>query len=87
MTAIDILRTAARSLDPCFREDGKVYDPVIGAPFQYGTPYHAVCNAVLALRGPEAEREMCLNKAVKGLEAPSTTSCELIQDPLDPVSA
>jgi len=69
MKAIDILRTATASYDSCFHEDGEIHDPVLGVPFQYGTPYHAVCNAVLALKGDEDEREMRLRRARKGFEA------------------
>ncbi len=69
MNAIDVLKTGTHSYDGCFREDGEIHDPVIGAPFQYGTPYYTVCNAVLALKTSGAERDAHIRKAVKGLEA------------------
>ena len=55
MTAIDILKTGTHSHDCCFHQNGEIHDPVIGAPFQYGTPYYTACNAVLALKTTGAE--------------------------------
>ena len=69
MNAIDILMTGTHSYDPCFQENGEIHDPVLGAPFQYGTPYYTVCNAVLALKTTGAEREAHVHKALKGLTA------------------
>ncbi len=69
MNAIDILMTGTHSYDCCFQENGEIHDPVLGAPFQYGTPYYTVCNAVLALKTTGAERETHVHKALKGLTA------------------
>ena len=57
MTAIDILKTGTHSYDCCFQENGEIHDLVIGAPFQYGTSYYTVCNAVLATKTAGAERD------------------------------
>lgn len=69
MNAIEILKTATHSYDRCFQENGEIHDPVLGAPFQYGTPYYTVCNAVLALKTTGAERDAHIQRALKGLEA------------------
>jgi len=69
MNAIDILKTATHSYDPCVQENGEIHDPALGAPFQYGTPYYTVCNAVLALKTAGAERDAHVQRALKGLEA------------------
>ena len=69
MNAIDILKTATHSYDCCFQENGEIHDPVLGAPFQYGTPYYTVCNAVLALKTNGDERDTHVQKTLRGLEA------------------
>jgi len=69
MNAIDILKTGTHSYDCCFQENGEIHDPVIGAPFQYGTPYYTVCKAVLAAKTAGPERDAHVGKALKGLNA------------------
>jgi len=69
INAIDILKTATHSYDCCFQENGEIHDPVLGAPFQYGTPYYTVCNTVLALKTTGSERDAYVQRALKGLEA------------------
>jgi len=51
------------------RDDGELIDPVIGHPFQYGTPYHAYVRAVLAKVGPPDQQSGNLAYARKGLDA------------------
>jgi len=67
--ALESLRAAVRGYEPFLQPDGELHDPVIGEPTQYGTAYHAWCQAVLAahLEGPEAavHRE----RAARGLDA------------------
>ena len=72
MNAIDMLKTATNSYDRCVQENGEIHDSVLGAPFQYGTPYYTVCNAVLAFKTAGAERDAHVQKALKGLEASLT---------------
>lgn len=67
--ALEILKTATDSYAPCLREDGEIVDPVLGVPFQYGTPYHALCNAVLALKLTRAQSGQYRRNAMLGLEA------------------
>jgi len=69
VNAIDVLKRATDSYAPCFQENGEICDPVFGEPFQYGTPYHALCNAVLALKLEGSRRDRYRRKAVKGLES------------------
>jgi hypothetical protein len=45
---VEILREAVESYAPYLQASGEMHDPVFGEPTQYGTPYHALCNAVLA---------------------------------------
>ena len=66
---VEILREAVESYGPYLQPSGEMHDPVFGEPTQYGTPYHALCNAVLA-RGDGGEgRSGYLDRAVRGLEA------------------
>lgn len=67
--AIDILARGVGSLAPFRRPDGELVDPIVGEPTQYGTPYHAWSNAVLAVHGPGADREDHLAAAKLGLTA------------------
>ncbi len=52
-TPLALLRAGADSYGPFLGADGELRDPVFGEPTQYGTPYHAFCRAVLALRRPD----------------------------------
>jgi hypothetical protein len=65
---VEILREAVGSYAPYLQASGEMHDPVFGEPTQYGTPYHAFCNAVLAREGGE-RRSACADRAVRGLEA------------------
>lgn len=67
--AIDILERGVRSLAPFRRPDGELVDPIVGEPTQYGTPYHAWGNAVLAVNGPRSARGDHLGAAKIGLKA------------------
>ncbi|HEX5913739.1 MAG TPA: hypothetical protein VFY54_11480, partial [Rubrobacter sp.] len=68
MLPVEILREAVGSYAPYLQASGEMHDPVFGEPTQYGTPYHAFCNAVLAREGGE-RRSACADRAVRGLEA------------------
>jgi hypothetical protein len=53
---VEILREAVESYAPYLQASGEMHDPVFGEPTQYGTLYHALCNAVLA-REDSGERK------------------------------
>ena len=76
------LQTAVASYEPYLRADGHLIDPVIGQPTQYSTPYHALCQAVLALKGDPARRDQHLNNAVRGFDAALTH----LADPAMPIN-
>jgi hypothetical protein len=64
---IGILSQAVESYAPYLQQSGEMHDPVFGEPTQYGTPYHALCNAVLAARGSEEGSSPYVDRAVRGL--------------------
>jgi len=72
ISPIEALKTAVASYEPYLQPSGQMIDPIIGQPTQYGTPYHALGQAVLALHGDPADREDHLNKAIRGFEAALT---------------
>jgi hypothetical protein len=45
---VEILREVVESYAPYLQASGEKHDPVFQEPTQYGTPYPALCNAVLA---------------------------------------
>jgi hypothetical protein len=53
---VEILREAVESYAPYLQASWEMHDPVFGEPTQYGTPYHALCNAVRA-REDSGERK------------------------------
>ena len=61
---VEILREAVGSYAPYLQASGEMHDPVFGEPTQYGTPYHAFCNAVLAREGGK-RRSACADRARK----------------------
>jgi hypothetical protein len=65
----EILSEAVESYAPYLRPSGEMHDPVFGEPTQYGTPYHALCNAVLAAGVGGERRSAYVDRAVRGLEA------------------
>lgn len=67
--AVEVLSRGVQSLAPFRRPDGELVDPIVGEPTQYGTPYHAWGNAVLAVHGPESARQGHLIAAKSGLRA------------------
>jgi len=67
--AVGILKTGARSYDSCLQKNGEIFDPVFGEQFQYGTPYYALCNAVLALKTEGKERDDHIQKTLKAFNA------------------
>jgi hypothetical protein len=69
LSAVDVLRTAVNSHEPYLQPDGELHDAALGTPAQYGTPYHAFCQAVLALKGPPGERDTRVEKALRGIKA------------------
>jgi hypothetical protein len=66
---VEILREAVESYTPYLQPSGEMHDPVFGEPTQYGTPYHALCNAVLAREDGGERRSAYAHRAVRGLEA------------------
>ncbi len=69
MLPVEILREAVESYGPYLQTSGEMHDPVFGEPTQYGTPYHALCNAVLAREDGGERRSTYADRAVRGLEA------------------
>lgn len=69
MQPVDVLKRAVVSYEPYLQESGEMFDPVFGEPTQYGTPYHALCQAVLSDKGGPSERERRITLAVRGLDA------------------
>jgi hypothetical protein len=66
---VEILSEAVESYAPYLQASGEMHDPVFGEPTQYGTPYHAFCNAVLAREDGGERRSAYADRAVRGLEA------------------
>ena len=66
---IEILRRAVESYAPYLQPSGEMHDPVFGQPTQYGTPYHALCNAVLAREVGGDRKSVYVERAVRGLRA------------------
>lgn len=66
---LQMLRRGVESYEPWLLPSGEMGDPVFGEPTQYGTPYHAWCQAILGLHGEPAEREARYAKAARGLQA------------------
>jgi hypothetical protein len=66
---VEILREAVESYAPYLQASGEMHDPVFGEPTQYGTPYHALCNAVLAEEDSGEMKSAYADRAVRGLEA------------------
>ncbi len=66
--ALTILKRGVDSLAPWLQADGELFDPIMGEPTQYGTPYYAYCNAVLALH-LGASGEVYRERALRGLNA------------------
>jgi hypothetical protein len=81
MDAVETLRRAAKSYASYLQPSGELHDPVFGEPTQYGTPYHALCNAALAkLNGPGSPYA---ERALRGLKA----SLDHVSDPELPANA
>jgi len=74
ISPLQSLRAAVDSFAPHLREDGEVVDPVFGEPTQYGTPYHALCRAVLSRFDDDPQQ---LDRAARGLDA----SLRHLEDP------
>jgi hypothetical protein len=67
---VEILREAVESYAPYLQASGEMHDPIFGEPTQYGTPYHALCNAVLAREDAGGRMSAAYaDRAVRGLEA------------------
>jgi len=69
--ALQTLKEGVDSLAPWLQPDGELFDPVLFEPTQYGTPYYAFSNAVLA-RELGAEGEVYRERALRGLRAALT---------------
>lgn len=68
-TALKTLKIAVKSYEPYLQPSGELHDPIIGQPTQYGTPYHAYCQAVLAKHNPGEARDHHLALAVASFKA------------------
>lgn len=68
-TPLEALATAVASHEPYLQTDGELFDPVVGRPTQYGTPYHALCQAALASQGNPADRDRRRHLATLGFKA------------------
>ncbi len=66
---VAVLTTGVDSFSPYVQETGELHDPVFDEATQYGTAYHAYCQAVLAEVGPAGERAERLTRAGRGLDA------------------
>lgn len=66
--ALLTLKQGVDSLAPWLQPDGEMFDPIFFEPTQYGTPYYAYCNAVLA-RELGAGGEVYRERAGRGLRA------------------
>jgi hypothetical protein len=66
---VEVLREAVESYAPYLQASGEMHDPVFGEPTQYGTPYHALCNAVLAREDSGERRSAYADRAVRGVVA------------------
>lgn len=66
---VAVLTTGVDSFSPYVQESGELHDPVFDEPTQYGTAYHAYCQAVLAEAGPAEHRAGRLARAGRGLDA------------------
>jgi hypothetical protein len=69
VSPLELLRRGVGSYAPYLHPSGELYDPVFDQPTQYGTPYYAYCNAVLASRAAGEERTLYLTRAASGLDA------------------
>lgn len=69
VSPLELLRRGVESYAPYLHPSGELYDPVFDQPTQYGTPYYAYCNAVLASRAVGEERTLYLTRAASGLDA------------------
>jgi hypothetical protein len=68
--ALSVLKRGVDSMVPWLQEDGELFDPIFHEPTQYGTPYYAFCNAVLArILSPEEHADLYRERAVRGLRA------------------
>jgi len=68
-TGIDVLRKGTLSHECCLQPSGEIFDALYGETAQYGTPWHAYCQAVLALHSTGEERDCHLGNAFRGLAA------------------
>lgn len=66
---VEVLSETVESYAPYLQPSGEMHDPVFGEPTQYGTPYHALCNAVLASKVGGDGRSDYVARAYRGLEA------------------
>lgn len=83
MHALELLRTGTESYHPYLQPSGELHDPVFGVPTQYGTPYHALCNAALATLTQGEVREGYLERARRGLDA----ALKHLEDPHAPATS
>jgi hypothetical protein len=64
---VEILRDAVESYAPYLQASGEMHDPVFREPTQYGTLYHALCNAVLAREDAGERKSVCHLPGSRGL--------------------
>lgn len=67
--ALQVLKRGVDSLAGGLQADGELCDPFFHEPSQYGTPYYAFCNAVLAKQLGETEGAVYRERALRGLNA------------------
>ncbi len=77
-----VLSAGIDSYRPFLRANGEMVDPVVDAPTQYGTAYHAWGNAVLAAQGDPTRRADRVDAALRGL----TASVRHVADPTLPAT-
>ncbi len=82
LAPVSTLAGAVRSFEPHLQDSGEMVDVVFGEPTQYGTAYHALCQAVLAEVGPEPERGAHADRAARGLDA----ALRHVEDPTLPAT-
>lgn len=66
---LELLAEGTRGYEPYLLPSGEMSDPVLHEPTQYGTPYHAWCQAVLAKHGDAEQRDAHRERATRGLDA------------------
>lgn len=80
--ALSVLSDGVDSYASFLQPGGELVDPIVGGPTQYGTPYHAWSNAVLAADGDPDQRDDRISRALRGL----TAAVAHVADPTAPAT-